>query len=317
MIGWRLFKVPRTQLRLRGWGLTKFDLPEAPEGIEEWGVWEALDEFLIALEAAGASPKTVRVYRAGVSDFLRFTGKERVGDLSLRDYTRWRVERLRNGFPGAKYPGDRRGARATLHYYSLYVRAFLRWAGVADKVPAVPRPRGRRAVQALTPGEVMALLDAARDALDLVILALSLETGLRAQELLSLKREDVDLGSGEVVIRNAKYGEERVVFLGPLSRKVLEEYLPGIPPGGKVVPLSYSGLYKRLKTLAKRAGVDPSRVRPHILRHTFATEALRRGMALPALQVLMGHRDIKTTQIYIHLLKEDIKKQYEKAFSGA
>ncbi len=302
---------------LRGWGLTKFELPEAPDDIKEWGVWDALEEFLIALEAAGASPKTVRAYRAGISDFLRFAGKERVGDLSLRDYTRWRVERLRNGFPNAKYPGDKRGARATLHYYSLYVRAFLQWLGVASKVPAVPRPRGRRAVQALTPGEVMALLDAARDALDLVILALSLETGLRAQELLSLTKEDVDLEAGEVIVKNAKYGEERVVFLGPLSRRVLQEYLPSVPPGGRVVPLSYSGLYKRLKTLAKRAGIDPSRVRPHILRHTFATEALRRGMALPALQVLMGHRDIKTTQVYIHLLKEDIKKQYERAFSQA
>jgi len=52
-----------------------------------------------------------------------------------------------------------------------------------------------------------------------------------------------------------------------------------------------------------------------VLRHTFATEALRRGMSLPAVQKLLGHRDIKVTQVYLHLLHEDVKKQYEQAFS--
>ncbi len=294
--------------------MVRFELPEVSGEVSELGVWEALEEFLLSLEASGASEKTVKAYRAGISDFLRFTGKEMVKDLRVTDFTRWKLERMRKGFP--KGSRDRRKAQMTLHYYSLYVRAFLKWLGVVKSAPAVSRPRGRSQVSALTAREVYSLLSAARDALDILIVALLFETGLRAQELLSLKPQDVDLERKEIRVRKAKYGEERTVFFGPLTEAILKKYLLTLEEGERLVPLSYSGLYKRLKSLAKRAGIDPSKVRPHVLRHTFATEALRRGLNLIALQTLLGHKDIKTTQIYLHLLKEDLKKQYLKAFGA-
>ncbi len=294
--------------------LTRFQLPPPRKGIELASVWDALEEFLTALRASGASEKTVKAYKAGITDFLKFCNKKLVSELNTDDVVKWRIARLKDGFSrGVR--NDIKARQLTLHYYSLYVRSFLKWLGFNDEVSTVKAPR-RRVVSTLSEGEMLKLLNAARDILDLLIISLLIETGLRAQELLSLTVGDIDLNNKEIYVRSGKYGEERVVFIGPLTEEVLSKYLEAFNGNSeRLIPLTYSGLYKRLKTLSKRAGVDVRKVRPHILRHTFATEALKKGLALPALQRLLGHRDIKTTQIYLHLLKEDVKRLYMEVFS--
>lgn len=293
--------------------MTRFDIPRASEEILNLTLDEALEEFLVQLRAAGASEKTIRSYRAAVKDLVKVVGNKKVSELTERDIQVWRLTRLKNGFERKK--GDTRASQNTLYYYSLFIRSFVKWLGRNISVGSFKRG-SRKLIDTLKPQEIYRLIDACRDLLDLVIVSLLIETGLRASELLSIRWGDVDLEAREIYVKNAKYGEERVVFIGDLSKKALETWKSHMGSNDdRVIPITYTALYKRLKRLAQRAGIDPRRVRPHILRHTFATEALKKGLPLPALQRIMGHRDIKTTQVYLHIVKDDIKNMYMRIYS--
>lgn len=303
--------------------MVKFDLGNPPPGLLDKPNEEIVEEFITALLAAGASEKTAKVYRAAIMDFLDFIGNKPLKEATSDDIRKWRMHRLKHGFPRKRRHRrindpieERRWRQATLHYYTLLLRGFFEWLGLNVRVPIVKAPR-KREVEALSEQEVYRLLMSTRDTLDLLIIGLLIETGLRAQEALELRWRDIDFNNSEIKVRAAKYGEERTVFFGPLTRHALTLWFSERKPQSldeKVLNISYSGLYKRLKTLAKRAGLDPRKIRPHVFRHTFATQALRKGMSLIAVQKLLGHRDVKITQVYTHILKEDIRQQYYMAF---
>jgi integrase/recombinase XerD len=280
------------------------------KGSDRMSVGEAVSAFLATLSALGLNVKTLKAYSAALNSFANFVGRDRlVSEVTLDDYIRW-LSKLRGG--GLKGGGG--VSDSTIHYYSVFVRRFLRWAGLKAEIPVVPRAKSGFS-DALTWDDVERLVRASRDYVDLVAVTLMAESGIRASELLSLRAVDIDLHSGVARV-TGKYGKQRIVILGPLSRAVLADYMvrSRLNPGDRLINISYQALYKRLKKLAYIAGVDVERVRPHVLRHTFATEAIRRGMSLPALQKLLGHSDLKITQLYLHLTNDDVRREYEKVF---
>ena len=290
--------------------MPRLELAEAPDGILELSNEEIVREFEDTLRASGASEETIKAYMAAIRDFLGFVKNKPLREVTLRDIISWRNERLKSGFQGAK-TSDPDKWQVTLHYYSLFLRRFFQWLGLKIKVPRVVRKPPR--IEALSEEEVARLLAVATKPQDRLLLLLLVSTGLRSRELLNLRVEDVDLAKGIIRVRSAKYGKERLVTAPREVFELLGAWikLNRLGPKDKLFKISYSALHKKVKKLAKKAGIDLSKVRPHVFRHTFATLAIKKGLSLPSLQRLLGHSDIRTTQVYLHLTIEDVKKEYE------
>jgi integrase/recombinase XerD len=179
----------------------------------------------------------------------------------------------------------------------------------------------------LTPAQVEALL-AAPDVStplglrDRAILEVMYATGLRVSELVSLRPDDLDLDVG-ILTCFGKGRKERLVPLGGQARRWTERYLQEARPqwagrhgAGELFlsnrgrRLTRMGLWGIVRRHALTAGVAAT-LTPHVLRHSFATHLLERGADLRALQAMLGHADISTTQIYTHITRERLRKVYD------
>ncbi|MBL8950785.1 MAG: site-specific tyrosine recombinase XerD [Myxococcaceae bacterium] len=180
----------------------------------------------------------------------------------------------------------------------------------------------------LTLPEVEALLAAADERTvpgcrDRAMIQLLYATGLRVSELIKLKVQDVNLRDGFVVTMG-KGSKERVVPIGRLAKEKLEAYLatsrPALVKGAQVAAMfvtprragfSRMGFWKLLRRYALKAGITKP-LSPHKLRHSFATHLLERGADLRAVQAMLGHADLSTTQIYTHVTSARLKAVYDK-----
>jgi integrase/recombinase XerD len=194
----------------------------------------------------------------------------------------------------------------------------------SDPTENVPAPRAFRGLpRHLTPAQVEALLAAPDVATplglrDRAILEALYATGLRASELTGLTLDALDLELGVVRVFG-KGGKERLVPLGRQARRWITRYLSETRErsgslvflsqrGGRLTPMGLWGLVRRH---AVAAGIERV-LTPHVLRHSFATHLLERGADLRALQAMLGHADISTTEIYTHVSRERLRQIYDR-----
>ena len=208
-----------------------------------------------------------------------------------------------------------RNCSALRQFYGFLVDEKLR---ADDPSSALPRPRARRPLPRLLSHAEIELLfaraemEAAGDKPEAVRLLALLEllygSGLRASELVSLTRDAVPRDAPFLTI-TGKGGQQRLTPVSSRARQVLSRWLALSPAPGKHLFPSRSAmghltrvrLFQMLRDLATRAGLDPAKLSPHVLRHAFATHLLEGGADLRVLQTLLGHADIVTTQIYTHV----------------
>ncbi len=282
-------------------------------------------KFLAHLVAVrGLAPRTAEAYGRDLRDLVAWlsrqgeTPPERVGEEELAGWLR--SLRARGLAPSSR---ARRLAA---------VRSFLRWLReerLREDDPARrlggPR-RGRALPRVLTSREVEALLAAPDPATpaglrDRAFLELLYASGLRVSELATLKRRQLDLRRGLVRVVG-KGNRERVVPVGRRALEALRAWLEAadaragrrseyVFPGRGGGSITRQALWMRVRKLAARAGIPPDRVSPHVLRHSFATHLVENGADLRTVQLLLGHRDISTTEIYTHVARERLRRLYD------
>ena len=275
----------------------------------------------------GLSPLTVRAYGRELEKFVTFvTRRGRRGPSSVRgDDLRDYIFHL--GDLGLAPTSVRRAQSALRTYFG-----FLLEEGTLQSDPSegIQSPRvGRPLPRVLDDADVSALLEAPRLGSpvywrDRAILEFLYATGVRVSELVGLRLTDLDLEEGLSTVFG-KGSKERMVPLGRPACVALSRYLSEVRPalergkGGGCVflnqrgnPLSRTSVWKLVRDSARFAGIEGP-VSPHVLRHTFATHLLEGGADLVAVQELLGHADISTTQIYTHLDRtylRDVHRKY-------
>ncbi len=267
----------------------------------------AVDQFLAMLSAErGAAANTLAAYRRDLEG-----SEEVLGDLISA--SKADLARLAQHWADLAPASVARKGSALRQFYLFAVEEGLRSDDPSD---ALPRPMARRPLpKILSHAQVEALFARAESEADggkpaavrlLALLELLYGSGLRATELVSLPLSAVPRDAPLLTV-TGKGSAQRMVPVSTRARQALSRWLALRPADTAFVfpsrtsHLTRIALYQQLKALALRAGLDPAKVSPHVLRHAFATHLLEGGADLRVLQTLLGHADIATTQIYTHV----------------
>ena len=270
----------------------------------------AVSGFL-ALLAARAAPRTVDAYGRDLADFASFLGRSPASATS-DDVQAWLADLRARGQASSSI--GRRAAAARSFFRHLVLTGARPDNPGADV--ALPRRRARLP-RSLSRAEVERLLEAAngtepRLLRDRALVELLYGAGLRVSEAVALERAGVDL-EGRLVRCVGKGEKERIVPLGREAAAALRRYLargrpfldrrhrPELFLNAQGGALTRAGAFLVLRRLAVKAGLDPTRVHPHLLRHSFATHLLEGGADLRSVQEMLGHADLGTTEIYTHV----------------
>jgi integrase/recombinase XerD len=297
-----------------------------------------IGQFLEMLSAErGASANTIDAYSRDLTNFAAFVNKRgrELESSTIDDITNFITAMVEEGLAASSRA---RRLSALKQFFRFLVAEGIR---PDDPASLVGGPKREAALpKTLTVDEVDKLLFAARHKVEearhgqrakalrlYCLLEILYATGMRVSELVALPRSAL-VGDERTLIIKGKGGRQRVVPLNPAAQEALSLYrrerdaaIAGehgedadasspwlFPSWGQQGHLTRQRLAQELKLLARQANIDPARVSPHVLRHAFASHMLERGADLRAVQKLLGHADISTTQVYTHMREGHLRQ---------
>lgn len=294
-------------------------------------------EFLQYVEIEkGRSLNTVRNYDQYLSRFLEYTklkDPKGITDSVIRDFRIWLNRQETKSEKGKALTTLK---KKTQNYYLIAIRAFLKYLArqnitslSPDRIELAKVPE--RSLDLITIDELETILKAPdtstlRGLRDKAMLEMLFSTGLRVSELCALPR-DINLKLDEMSVRG-KGEKVRVVFISDDARTAVQKYLDKrddmddalfihIKEGEKIsktkdsMRITSRSIERIIKQYAINSGIS-KKVTPHVIRHSFATDLLRNGADLRSVQMLLGHANINTTQIYTHVTDTELKKIHKK-----
>jgi len=284
-------------------------------------------EGFLALLGASRAARTVEAYRRDLAALGAYLGKP-VAEATLEELERYTASLRADGLAATTIARRTAAARSFFRHQQLL--------GARDDNPAAAVKLARRPKPlptTLSPGEAERLIDAAkgtqpRSLRDQALVELLYGAGLRVSEAVGLDRNGVDLDDRFVRV-TGKGGKERVVPIGRHAADAVRRYLsrgrpyldrrhrPELFLNAKGGPLTRAGAFLILRRLAEAAGLEPTRVHPHLLRHSFATHLLEGGADLRSVQEMLGHADLSTTELYTHVSDTRRRELYFRAHPHA
>jgi len=290
--------------------------------------WEdELEKFYeYILIEKGLSSETISAYSSDImqfADFLEKNSDKNILSADQQDISGYLLFLAQKDIR----PSSRARHLVTLRgLYNFFVSEEILKSSPASKTD-LPKC-GLKLPEYLSPEEVESLLKAPdmtkpTGIRDNAVIELLYAAGLRISELTGLKKENVFFNPGYIKVFG-KGSKERAIPVGSFAIDALNNYLefargrllktkssPNMFVGQGGKPLTRQGIWKQLKIYAKKAGIKKN-VSPHILRHSFATHLLEGGADLRSVQIMLGHADLATTQIYTHVSKSGLKKIHDK-----
>jgi integrase/recombinase XerD len=284
-------------------------------------------EGFLALLGASRAPRTVEAYRRDLAALSEYLNKP-IADARLEELERYTASLRADGLAATTIARRTAAARSFFRHQQLLGLRHDNPAA-AVKLPRRPKPLPKT----LSPGEAERLIDAAlgtqpRNLRDQALVELMYGAGLRVSEAVGLDKSGVDL-EGRFVRVTGKGGKERVVPIGRHAADAVRRYLsrgrpyldrrhrPELFLNAKGGPLTRAGAFLILRRLAEIAGLEPTRVHPHLLRHSFATHLLEGGADLRSVQEMLGHADLSTTELYTHVSDTRRRELYFRAHPHA